>query len=207
MEHLIAGATAGVVGTVLGFPLDTLKTRLQSQKLTQLGALSMAVKMLREEGLFKGFYRGIGAPLVSLTILNTMSFASYSYFKTLLGVTEVGPVRKADGSASFVFEPKVVLAGVAGGPVGSLVSTPFELVKTQLQVDNVSTKRYTSSLHAARTIARECGPRALYLGHGVNTTREVLFLGAYFGMYEHSKAFFVQSFPASIAVPVAGEKP
>lgn len=58
---------------------------------------------------------------------------------------------------------------------------------TQVQLDNVSAKRYQGSSHAARCIVREHGIRGLYLGHMVNTSREVLFLAAYFGTYEHSR--------------------
>mmetsp|Transcript_36360 Transcript_36360/g.79290 ORF Transcript_36360/g.79290 Transcript_36360/m.79290 type:complete len:299 (+) Transcript_36360:342-1238(+) len=205
MEHLIAGASAGVVGTILGFPLDTLKTRLQTQRTNpRLGAATIALKMLRDEGIIRGFYRGVGPPLLSLTMLNTFCFSSYEFFKRQLDVKAVGPMHMEDGERTFVFDPKVMIAGTAGGPIGSLVSTPFELVKIQLQLDNVTARRYSGSLDGARTIVRESGVRALYTGLGVNTVREVVFLGTYFGMYEHTKALFIQTLPAGIAVPVAG---
>lgn len=204
-EHALAGSCAGVVGTVLGFPLDTIKTRLQSQAggAHQLGVGTLARTILKEEG-FRGFYRGIAPPLTALTILNTLSFACYSSAKKYLRVGQVGPVKCADGSTKFVFEPRVMLAGIAGGPLGSLLSTPFEVLKVQMQMDNVTGQRYRNSLHAAQCIVTEHGIRALYLGHLVNTNREMIFLATYFGTYEHSRAVFEQNLPRAIAVPVAG---
>jgi hypothetical protein len=57
---------------------------------------------------------------------------------------------------------QVVVAGACVGPVASLVSTPFDLVKIQLQMDNVEGGRYRGSLHALQCIVREHGAAALY---------------------------------------------
>ena len=100
MEHAVAGAFAGVVGTVLGSPLDTIKTRLQAQAAGsgERGAagssgssmLPVARHIYRQEGL-RGFYRGLAPPLAALTVLNTLSFSSYSMAKRVLGVEKVPP--------------------------------------------------------------------------------------------------------------------
>lgn len=67
LREVVAGAAAGVTGTLFGFPLDTVKSRLQ----TGAGgsAARTALHLLRTEGLL-GFYKGVPAPLVSLVILN-----------------------------------------------------------------------------------------------------------------------------------------
>ena len=72
LDEALAGAAAGVAGTVLGFPLDTLKARLQTGRASG-GALGTAVAIARSEGA-RGFYRGIASPLVSMTFLNTLCF-------------------------------------------------------------------------------------------------------------------------------------
>jgi hypothetical protein len=91
MEHAVAGAFAGVVGTVLGSPLDTIKTRLQAQAAgSSSSMLPVARHIYRHEGL-RGFYRGLAPPLAALTVLNTLSFSSYSMAKRVLGVEKVPP--------------------------------------------------------------------------------------------------------------------
>jgi hypothetical protein len=92
-EHAVAGAFAGVVGTVLGSPLDTIKTRLQAEAKAGGSSrmLPVARSIYRQEGV-RGFYRGLAPPLAALTILNTLSFSSYSAAKRVLGVEKVLPV-------------------------------------------------------------------------------------------------------------------
>jgi len=126
-EEVIGGFAAGVIGTLLGFPLDLVKTRyvcvhlylyyyhsscydmLYARNLfgldvmnahynhlihllffirmqTQSSArkrspISILSHILRTEGL-RSIYKGVGPPLVSLSIVNTLSFTSYSYFRS-----------------------------------------------------------------------------------------------------------------------------
>ncbi len=61
LPALAAGAAAGVIGTIVGFPLDTLKTRLQTQSGTeqrQLGVWAMVCHVYATEG-FTAFFHGI----------------------------------------------------------------------------------------------------------------------------------------------------
>ncbi len=59
LPGLVAGAAAGVVGTFVGFPLDTLKTRLQTQSGTQQrGAWATVCHVYATEGLI-AFFNGI----------------------------------------------------------------------------------------------------------------------------------------------------
>ena len=119
----------------------------------------------RNDG-FIGFFRGVASPLLALTILNTMNFSSYAYFK--------GAFIGKDKNVT-TFEPLVFVAGAMAGPLASLVSTPFELVKIQMQVS----KQYRNSLEACSSIYTNHGARAIFRGHAVNTAREMLFLGTY----------------------------
>lgn len=98
--------------------------------------------------------------------------------------------------------PRVLLAGALVGPFCSIVSTPFERVKVQMVMDTA--RQFNNTAHAALTLARSGGIRSLYVGHGVNSARELTFLATYFGVFEHGKALLKPVLPASIAVPVAG---
>lgn len=57
---------ASVFAVTLGFPLDSVKTRLQSYKYK--GNWACIVDTYKNEGVF-GFYRGLAAPLVSILSL------------------------------------------------------------------------------------------------------------------------------------------
>jgi solute carrier family 25 carnitine/acylcarnitine transporter 20/29 len=183
-EEAAAGAAAGVAGTVLGYPLDTVKARLQVGR-SSAGALACVRKIAAQDGM-RGFYRGIAAPLLSMTFLNTMCFQSYAYSRTLVGLPPVVPPserRRGDGApaAARGSVAQRFAAGALVAPLVTVASTPFELVKVQLQLDTAAcaaavggggaghagatpVRRFTGAAHAARTIAQQRGVRALWLG-------------------------------------------
>ena len=237
-EEVFGGFAAGVVGTLLGFPLDLVKTRMQTQASSpsssakQRGPISLLSHILRTEGL-SSMYKGVGPPLLSLSIVNTLSFTSYSYFRQNL-------FHGKDG-----WDYKNALSGMMGAPVFGLVTTPENFIKTQMQLDNVQVERekarqtqqqlkmtteshiqktqgrFTSSLQCARTLVSSHGPTILYTGHVINTIREAAFVGAYFFCYEGFKCEFKKllmeaekmfssnksygnGWSSSLAVPIAG---
>ena len=196
----IAGAAGGISGTLLGYPLDNIKTRMQVKN---YGSVAETVRYITENEGFMGFYRGIMSPLLALTILNSVNFSSYFYFrKSVLSDTDrqIELVNEGKVQTLTSFTPAIFLAGAAVGPVASIISTPFELLKTQLQID----KSHGTTLRALSSILRQHGVAALFRGHTVNTFRETLFLGIYFFVYEHSRGAFERFFPASFAIPLAG---
>ena len=122
-----AGSAAGVIGTIVGFPFDVVKTRLQAQpERFNAGMVSAFQRIGREEGGM-AFFRGCGPPLCALTLLNTLNFGTYATVRKGLGVPE--------GTLS-TFDGRVVVAGAAAGPLASMISTPFEYVKIQMQLDS-----------------------------------------------------------------------
>jgi solute carrier family 25 carnitine/acylcarnitine transporter 20/29 len=167
-QEAAGGLAAGIVGTVIGFPLDTIKAR--QQVLNQSGIRQTATTIFRQEGIL-AFYRGLVPPLLSLSLLNTLNFTLYASIQNYL-------------DAPRGWHWKNALAGAIVGPISSCVSTVENVIKTQVQLDNVTAKRFTGSLDCLRMITRENGISVLYTGHLVNTSREIVFIATYFGFYE-----------------------
>mmetsp|Transcript_18308 Transcript_18308/g.39571 ORF Transcript_18308/g.39571 Transcript_18308/m.39571 type:complete len:392 (+) Transcript_18308:43-1218(+) len=198
-EEAIGGFSAGIVGTLLGFPLDLVKTRMQTQlsssATNKLSTISLLSHILRTEGI-SNVYKGVGPPLLSLSIVNTLSFTSYSYFRQ-------NYFHGQDG-----WDYNNALSGMCGAPIFGLVTTPENFLKTQMQLDNVQsqreksngqqkqiqqqkpTGRFTNSFHCAKTLANAHGLPVLYTGHVINTIREAAFVGTYFFCYEGYKGEF-----------------
>ena len=192
-EEAIAGLSAGIVGTVIGYPLDVIKTRKQTQTSKTGGILSTGLRIARHEGVLS-LYKGIAPPLISLSILNTINFASYSYFQSFF-------------QAERGWDWKNALAGGAVGPLASTVSTIENLVKTQMQLDNISKKQFHGSWDCVRQLTRKNGILVLYTGHAINTARESTFLMSYFFVYEGLRQELIHlstSETNNWAIPVAG---
>lgn len=190
-EEAAGGLSAGIVGTVIGFPLDTVKTRMQTGSANG-NIFQVARTVAKQEGLLS-LYKGIGPPLISLSILGTLTFTQYSYFQE---VYQSNPG----------FDGRNYVAGVSCSPVAGMVSTIENLVKTQMQMDNVTKKEFQSSFDCVRKLVERHGWRVVYTGHGVNTLREAAFLGNYFFMYEGLREFLIHNhwLHVQVAVPVAG---
>ena len=107
--HLLAGAWAGVVASLVTSPLDGVKTRIQTDRLLLTsqggtataapsawasasaaartrarGVLATAAIIFREEGV-PGFFRGLGPRLLAVLPSSAVTFAAYEFFKHLLG--------------------------------------------------------------------------------------------------------------------------
>ena len=191
-EEAAAGLAAGILGTAIGFPLDVVKTRMQThhQRISlsprnaaaataahpaAAGIVQTTTNIVRREG-FASLYKGMLPPLISLSILNTFSFASYSYSQQLWGAHKsTWDVRNACAAATV-------------GPFCAVVSTLEGVVKTQLQLDNALRHNQKPHFHGSwdciRQLTQQHGASILYTGHWINTAREIVFLVTYFFMYE-----------------------
>jgi len=197
-QDAAAGFTAGISGTLLGYPLDTIKVHMQSEAARRggPGGLTRAARTIWARHGLAGFYAGVTAPMFALTILNTICFTSYSFFKNSLGV------RQRIAGAPGEFDPRMLIAGALTGPVAAVVSTPFDLLKVQMQMYG-----HHNFFKAVSHIMREGGGvRALYVGGRVNMLREVVFGMTYFGTYELARDRLDRSGAVGLgyAVPLAG---
>ncbi|KAG8460737.1 hypothetical protein KFE25_010792 [Diacronema lutheri] len=203
LDDAVAGFVAGVVGTLLGYPLDTIKVHQQAVA-AHAGprpSLLAAARQIRAARGLAGFYAGVLVPLLGVTALNTLSFTLYAHFRVALGLPpRAPPGAVAERTASGELDARVALAGGLIGPFASLISTPMDLLKIQMQQ-----QRHASTLGAAREIVCTGGARAMYIGLPVNVLREVAFGACYFGAYEVARGAVAQTgAPPPLAVPLAG---
>jgi hypothetical protein len=181
----------------------SIKTRMQAQIGAQMN-IKRAAQMIHSEGGVLAFYRGLASPLLSLVILNTMTFSMYASFKERSGVPKDTLVF------GFKENIRVAMSGALIGPIAACISTPFEFVKTQMQL-NIKAASFSSApvsrssvMQAYRLTQQHNSLRILYTGHGINTAREILFISTYFTVYENLKAFFTSVLTPNLAVPLAG---
>ncbi|CAH0407016.1 unnamed protein product [Chilo suppressalis] len=162
----VAGCIGGCVGIVVGHPLDTLKVHVQSGR----GSAFECTKALLKGGTLATAYRGVGAPLGGIAVVNAIVFGTY------------GNTRRALPDSDSLLAHAT--AGCVAGFVQSFICGPLELVKTRLQLAKPGDGMPTGTWAGARHIVRTGGLKALYRGLGITIARDSPGLAVYFLSYE-----------------------
>ncbi|XP_003382993.1 PREDICTED: S-adenosylmethionine mitochondrial carrier protein-like [Amphimedon queenslandica] len=157
---LMSGGIAGTTGDIVLFPLDTIKTRLQSKR----GFLA--------SGGFRNIYSGILPAAVSSAPSAATFFCTYEIVKHFssryLGLSQSPFVHMAAASI--------------GEMVSLLVRVPFEIVKQRMQTN----KMLKSSQIIRQTLATE-GILGLYRGYWSTVIRDVPFSFIQYPLWEYFK--------------------
>mmetsp|Transcript_7428 Transcript_7428/g.9907 ORF Transcript_7428/g.9907 Transcript_7428/m.9907 type:complete len:323 (+) Transcript_7428:179-1147(+) len=175
-DKLMVGAGAGIIGTIFAFPLDTVKTRLQS---SGMGSLSTVLRdIVTKQGPF-GFYRGLGTTLIGVVPEKALQLGSNEICRDAL--------KKADGTIDFHNQ---LLAAAVGGFCQSLIATPVELIKIRMQ--NQALQPPSERMHPLEII-RSLGLRGMYNGFGACFMRDVHFALLCFPMFSTMKSMATDS--------------
>ncbi|XVE88903.1 hypothetical protein DITRI_Ditri19aG0106300 [Diplodiscus trichospermus] len=181
-REFVAGGFGGIAGIISGYPLDTLRIRQQSSN--SGSALSILRGVVATEGP-AALYRGMGAPLASVTFQNAMVFQIYAILS-----------RAFDSSVSATDPPSykgVALGGVGTGALQSVILSPVELVKIRLQLQSTShatpqsATAYRGPISVAKSILKTEGLRGLYRGFTITALRDAPCHGFYFWTYEYMR--------------------
>jgi hypothetical protein len=103
--------------------MDSMKVRMQTDPRLKLKFTRIIQETYRAEGVL-GFYKGLGPPLITVPLINSIVFSSYEICKRLMGVRS---------EKEFTFKQSLI-AGMFAGFVNSFVLSPIELVKCRLQI-------------------------------------------------------------------------
>ncbi|CAO3608997.1 unnamed protein product [Cunninghamella blakesleeana] len=189
MTHLVAGGAAGFMEACTCHPLDTIKVRMQLSKNgvrnaagQRVGFLGVGMKIVQNES-FWALYKGLGAVVSGIVPKMAIRFSSFELYKQWLA-DETGKV-----STKGVF-----LAGLLAGTTEAvLVVSPMDLIKIRLQAqrhsmaDPLDIPKYRNAPHAAYTIVKEEGIRALYKGVTLTALRQATNQAANFTAYQELK--------------------
>lgn len=192
---LLAGGIAGTTVDLTLFPLDTLKTRLQSAQ----GFFAA--------GGFRGIYRGIGSAALGSAPGAALFFCTYEATKTHAaqfrrtalgsgsqGVVLPGALSKEDG-LEITGEGAAVdhmVAASLGEIAACAVRVPTEVIKQRAQAGHhggSSLSSLTAILQQRAAIGLSGIWRELYRGWGITVMREVPFTIIQFPLWESLKRY------------------
>jgi len=158
---LASGAIAGLCVDIVLYPLDTVKTRLQS------------AQGFRKAGGFSGIYRGIGSTAVGSVPGAALFFTTYETVKAM--------AVPHDKSSNWL-PVSHMLAASCGETVACFVRVPTEVVKQRAM-----TSKTLSSFAVFTNTVRSEGVLGLYRGYFSTVMREVPFSLIQFPIWEYLK--------------------
>ncbi|KAL0940766.1 mitochondrial carrier protein [Colletotrichum truncatum] len=209
----IAASTSSMFSTVVAFPLDSVKTRMQTYRYE--GFLDCVRHTYRTEKL-RGFFRGVFAPMASVTLVRTISFsiyqrAKYTYSGWIKQTCGFDVLQHVGKKGTYPNLYSVACFGAAGATAGScitLLACPFELTKLSAQVSVLlSDQKKLAEANCQATnghqvaasyqnkgtfktmsnIIRHRGALGLYTGFNLHLLRDTLGTAIYFMVYESGK--------------------
>uniref|UniRef100_A0A672H2U6 Dicarboxylate carrier UCP2 n=1 Tax=Salarias fasciatus TaxID=181472 RepID=A0A672H2U6_SALFA len=194
---IFSAGSAGCVADLVTFPLDTAKVRLQvrrdagARRTVQIpGESGLSPKGQRAGHRYRGvfgtiytlvkaegpasLYSGLVAGLHRQTCFASVRIGLYDSMKELYS----GGTQRASSSASDAGILPRLLAGCTTGAMAVAFAQPTDVVKVRFQAQSrlpeSSAKRYSGTLEAYRTIARDEGLRGLWKGCLPNVARNAI---------------------------------
>ncbi|KAM8841778.1 mitoferrin-2-like [Synchiropus picturatus] len=169
--HMLAGAVAGVMEHCLMYPVDCVKTRMQSLQ-PEAGARYRNVmdalrQIVRTEGMWRPI-RGVGVLAVGAGPAHALYFACYEKIKFSL----------SDGANSHLANG---VAGCMATVLHDAMMNPAEVVKQRLQMFN---SPYGGVLHCVGSVLRREGGAAFYRSYTTQLSMNLPFQALHFITYE-----------------------
>ncbi|KAF9732859.1 hypothetical protein PMIN06_005733 [Paraphaeosphaeria minitans] len=184
LRALVAGGVGGICAVVVGHPFDLVKVRLQTaEKGVYSGAMDVVRRTIAKEGMARGLYAGVSAPLVGVTPMFAVSFWGYDVGKQL--VSSFSTVHNNQFSVA-----QVSAAGFFSAIPMTLITAPFERVKVLLQIQGQKQlapgekPKYAGGVDVVRQLYKEGGMRSVFRGSAMTLARDGPGSACYFATYE-----------------------
>lgn len=185
------------VSTLLGYPLDTIKTRVQAYNYPTYWYCIK--KTYKNEGLL-GFCHGIWTPVFSTAAIRSFNISVYTKVKPKI-------YEMLYSQPSQPNLPVSILTGNIAGTLTAMVSAPFEYCKIYNQVINleVGAKSNNNFFHISRDIIKHQGVNGLYSGAKYHILRDFIGSAVYYSIYESFKPLIYNQLDNNkLAIAIAG---
>jgi hypothetical protein len=183
---LVPGAAQGASQVLLGHPLDTIKTRVQTAPLNNREGhkvFSVMKTMIREEGVIS-LYRGVSPPLLLTASKRSLQFALWERLNVYFG-------------------SKGFISGGIAGVLGTVVGCPMHVIKIQTQ--NTTRADLKNAWSCFLYILRNEGIRGLYRGMYAQILKDTAFASVYLGLYGYGREWASKMDGGLVREPVATE--
>ncbi|EXJ84371.1 hypothetical protein A1O3_05038 [Capronia epimyces CBS 606.96] len=193
-RSLIAGAIAGLTVDFSLYPLDTIKTRLQSNLLNSNHGRQTASLLPRHtlRGTLRSMYAGLPSAMLGSMPSAALFFLVYDGVKRSLA-TDSSQTPSTLSSFSWTRTYAHMIASSLGEIAACAIRVPTEVVKQRAQAGlfgGSSLLAFQDILALRKTDGVATMVRELYRGGGVTIMREIPFTIVQFSLWEYLKASY-----------------
>ncbi|XP_016995322.2 solute carrier family 25 protein Shawn isoform X2 [Drosophila takahashii] len=187
---LLAGVSARILAVTCVSPVELIRTKMQSQRMTHAEMFGTIRQVVQSQGIL-GLWRGLPPTILRDVPFSGIYWTCYEYLKSSFGVVEP--------TFSFSFA-----AGAISGSVAATITTPFDVVKTHEQIefgekfifsDNPPSKQQQQA--ATKSVAvrlasiyRLGGLPAIFSGLGPRLFKVAPACAIMISSFEYGKSFF-----------------
>eukprot|EP00064_Thunnus_orientalis_P019104 superscaffoldBa00004635_g19215 len=184
---LVAGGLARLGAVTVISPLELVRTKMQSRRLSYSELAVCIRSAVAQDGLLS-LWRGWGP-----TVLRDVPFSALYWFNYELVKAQLcEQARRPQANFSISFT-----AGAISGAIAAILTLPFDVVKTRRQIQlgemdtlGVPLKRTTSTWHIMKEIRTELGYRGLFAGFMPRVIKVAPACAVMISTYEFGKTFF-----------------
>ncbi|XP_037723897.1 solute carrier family 25 member 40 isoform X5 [Drosophila subpulchrella] len=184
---LLAGVSARILAVTCVSPVELIRTKMQSQRMTHAEMFGTVRQVVQSQGVL-GLWRGLPPTILRDVPFSGIYWTCYEYLKSSFGVVEP--------TFSFSF-----VAGAISGSVAATITTPFDVVKTHEQIefgekfifsDNPPKQQVPTKSVAVRlaSIYRLGGMPAIFSGLGPRLFKVAPACAIMISSFEYGKSFF-----------------
>uniref|UniRef100_A0A7M4EKH4 Mitochondrial glutathione transporter SLC25A39 n=2 Tax=Crocodylus porosus TaxID=8502 RepID=A0A7M4EKH4_CROPO len=184
---LLAGALSRLGAVTVISPLELIRTKMQSRQLSYRELRICIQSAVAQDG-WLSLWRGWGP-----TVLRDVPFSALYWFNYELVKEWLCNQSRLD-KATFMIS---FTAGAVSGTVASVLTLPFDVVKTQRQIElgvaeklRVTTSKSSSTFLLMRRIQAESGIRGLFTGFLPRVVKVAPACAIMISTYEFGKTFF-----------------
>ncbi|KAG5674153.1 hypothetical protein PVAND_004137 [Polypedilum vanderplanki] len=165
---LFAGACAGIMEHIVMYPVDTIKTRMQSLSHASNTIGGVLRDMIRQEGILRPL-RGASAVVLGAGPAHALYFSSYEFTKSSLAKLKIND------------NINYLISATSATLIHDAISNPTEVIKQRLQMYD---SPYKSVTDCARKVFKQEGFGAFYRSYTTQLVMNLPYQAIHFSTYE-----------------------
>ncbi|QPG75871.1 hypothetical protein FOA43_003257 [Brettanomyces nanus] len=199
--QLTAGAFAGILEHTVMYPVDAVKTRMQTAHLQSSEGLIQAFSRISSSEGISGLWRGISSVILGAGPAHAVYYLVFESTKTALCKhfdQSNGHIHMKNTLITDEKHPLIASAsGIAATTTSDALMTPFDVVKQRMQIlqqvhpaNVTATTNHppTSAFQVASQMYRNQGIRPFYISYPTTLVMNIPFAAINFGVYEYASS-------------------